>query len=164
MKTPYQKIGDAHREAAFLTNAEGYDVATLCRITDPGLPADHHVTDDEWQGIIDLVDAAPAMLEALQTLEARLTENDDGETLYADLLEIIRKAKPAGVEGLPDYCELEYDEDENTFELVFYSDENSYRSEIYGVGDNETPMQAAVAVCHRFGWDERNPAEPETED
>lgn len=64
---------------------------------------------------------------------------------------------------LPDYCELEYDVDENTFELVFYSEENSYRSEIYGVGDDETPEQAAVAVCHLFGWDKHNPAEPEND-
>ena len=33
MNTPYSTIGDANQESALLTNAAGYDVAVLERVT-----------------------------------------------------------------------------------------------------------------------------------
>ena len=70
MKTPYSSVENADTDSALLTNAAGYDVAVLERATlrAPGLPEEHHLSIYEWQGIINLVDAAPAMLEALESL------------------------------------------------------------------------------------------------
>ena len=68
MNTPYSTIGHADQESALLTNAAGYDVAALERVTvrAPGLPQENHLTAEEWQQLINLVDAAPAMLSALR--------------------------------------------------------------------------------------------------
>lgn len=66
---------------------------------------------------------------------------------------------PAGTEA-PPWDELRvYDDDpENvTFEIVFHNDADSYVSEIYGVEDGENPVDAAWAVCRRFGWDKDRP-------
>jgi hypothetical protein len=67
MNAPYSHIGEATRESAILTNAGGYDVAVIERATvrAPGLTAEHHLTGEEWQRIINLVDAAPDLLAAL---------------------------------------------------------------------------------------------------
>lgn len=66
---------------------------------------------------------------------------------------------PEGTEA-PPWDELRVcDEDpENvTFELVFHNDADSYVSEIYGVEKGENPVDAAWAVCRRFGWDKDRP-------
>jgi len=73
MKKQYTHVGDAGSDHAILTSAAGYDVAVLHPVTRdaPGLPPEHHLSPEEWQRIINLVDAAPAMLAALQTLAPR---------------------------------------------------------------------------------------------
>jgi hypothetical protein len=52
------------------------------------------------------------------------------------------------------------EEDESagkTFEIVFHNDNDSYVSEVYGVGKSESVFQAAMQVCRRFGWDKHRP-------
>ena len=68
---------------------------------------------------------------------------------------------PAGTEA-PPWDELRvYDDDDDpenvTFDLVFHNDADSYVSEIYGVEDGENPVDAAWAVCRRFGWNKDRP-------
>ncbi len=74
MKTAFDHIGDADTEAAQLTNAAGYDVATLERVTvrTPGLPKEHELTPEEWQHIIDMVNHAPAMARFIVDLRDKL--------------------------------------------------------------------------------------------
>lgn len=77
----YTHIGDAGTEHAFLTSAGGCDLATLRPVTvdAPGLNQEHCMTPEEWQGMVDLVNAAPEMLAALQAIAARVAE--DRETV-----------------------------------------------------------------------------------
>jgi hypothetical protein len=77
MKT-YSHVGDAGSNYAILTSAAGYDLAVLHPVTRdaPGLTPEHHLSPEEWQGIITLVDAAPAMLAALQALGAAIEGGD----------------------------------------------------------------------------------------
>jgi hypothetical protein len=67
--TPYASVQSADETSCTLTNADGYDVACLERVTArvPRLPAEHHLTPKQWQDMINLVNAAPDLLEALQT-------------------------------------------------------------------------------------------------
>lgn len=53
-----------------------------------------------------------------------------------------------------------YDDNDDgrvTFDIVFHNANDSYVSEIYGVGKGETADQAALAVCRRYGWDKERP-------
>lgn len=75
MKTSFENIGDANQESAFLTNAEGYDVARLERITPatwPDLEPGNYLTDDEWQSVIDTANIAPTMAAALCAIVDKL--------------------------------------------------------------------------------------------
>jgi hypothetical protein len=67
-------IDEANNTAAFITNDEGYDIAKLERIERPNLPS--MLTDDEWQQLVNLVNAAPAMLEALRYIATLDTSQD----------------------------------------------------------------------------------------
>ena len=60
MKKPTYHIGHADRDSAFVTAASGHDIVVLRRLTVemPDLPAENHISDDQWQRIIDVVDAA----------------------------------------------------------------------------------------------------------
>ena len=63
---PYSKIGDAHPESAFLTNKNGYDVAVLRRVLPKNVTSEHQpLSDEQWQKMINLIDAAPDLLNAL---------------------------------------------------------------------------------------------------
>jgi hypothetical protein len=66
---------------------------------------------------------------------------------------------PAGTETPPwDELRVCDDDPENvTFELAFHNDGDSYISETYGLADGENPVDAAWAVCRRFGWDKARP-------
>jgi hypothetical protein len=60
MKFPFT-IGDAHLESALVTRDTGHDVASLRRFipeTDPGLEPGSYLSDEQWQALIDAVDAA----------------------------------------------------------------------------------------------------------
>ncbi len=90
-------IGDAHQETAFLTNQHGYDIAKLVRYTADDFSASpEHVSqllgDDEWQKLINVVAAAPALLSALQKLHSRFTDNCDGDEIYGDWIAIAEEA------------------------------------------------------------------------
>jgi hypothetical protein len=71
----YSHVGDAGSNYAILTSAAGYDLAVLHPVTRdaPHLTPEHHLSPEEWQGIVNLVDAAPAMLAALQLAEKMLS-------------------------------------------------------------------------------------------
>ena len=81
--TPYTHVGDASTEHAFLTNAEGYDVAFLRRIEPSGWPdlqPENYMTDEQWQRTINLVNAAPKLLAACIELVKHIeTLPDDTE-------------------------------------------------------------------------------------
>lgn len=66
-KHPYSSIGDARMCGALLTTSAGYDVARLERVFTNG-DAEHAkalLDDKQWQRVIDLVDAAPDLYDAL---------------------------------------------------------------------------------------------------
>lgn len=67
-------IDEATNVSAFITNDEGYDVAVLERVHRTALPP--MLTDAEWQSLVNLVNAAPAMLEALQYIAGLDTSQD----------------------------------------------------------------------------------------
>lgn len=54
-------------EAAFLTNSDGYDVATLMRVIDVS-PTHQTLNDEQWQQMINLIDAVPDLLAACETV------------------------------------------------------------------------------------------------
>ena len=88
--TPYTNIGDANMEAAFLANSDGYDVATLMRVIKIDVSPTHQTLNDEqWQQMIDLIDAAPDLLAALERLAHPMADDEDLD--YAR--EVIAKAK-----------------------------------------------------------------------
>ncbi len=63
------RIADADQNKAFLGTREGYDVASLHRYAPADLSdTEHHkhlLTDDEWQLLINQVDAAPSMVSLI---------------------------------------------------------------------------------------------------
>lgn len=67
-------IDEAVEAAAFITNDEGYDVAVLRRVIANEVqdPAHTLMTDEEWQKLVNLVNAAPEMLNALKCALADL--------------------------------------------------------------------------------------------
>lgn len=70
---PFTSVGEANEHAAFLTSVDGHDVATVFRRTHPIQSHHSHLqdallTDAEWQDTINLIDAAPKLLEALVDL------------------------------------------------------------------------------------------------
>ena len=82
MSAPYFAVGDANLETAFLTNAQGFDIATLHRVLPDEVQDPQHkaecLSDEDWQRVIDLVDAAPKLLAARERIV--------GE--HADLVEL----------------------------------------------------------------------------
>ena len=72
MSAPYFAVGDANLETAFLTNAQGFDIATLHRVLPDEVQDPQHkaecLSDEDWQRVIDLVDAAPKLLAALERI------------------------------------------------------------------------------------------------
>lgn len=59
---------------------------------------------------------------------------------------------------LPDNCEIEFFDDDDTFRLWFYGEHTDpYISEIYGVLEGEEIEKAAIAVCERFDWIDNPP-------
>lgn len=96
MIAPYAKIGDAHQEAAFLTNKYGYDVAVLSRVLSESVQSDHQtLTDEQWQRVIDLIDAAPDLLKALENMVSCFNANDSDSMTNAvnDAVAVIAKAR-----------------------------------------------------------------------
>lgn len=69
--TPYQNIGDANKDFAFLTGPDGHDKASLLRRTLHSYEKQEEVnvlSDDEWQRMIYLIDAAPKLLNVVATV------------------------------------------------------------------------------------------------
>lgn len=84
---------------------------------------------------------------------------EDPYTFARAVAEHCGDSMPAGTEA-PPWDELRVYDDEPTkvtFDLVFYGDDEPYVSELYGVEDGENPVDAAWAVCRRFGWDKDRP-------
>lgn len=73
MKTiPFSCIGSADSAVALLTDANGYDVATLSLVDPKGLDPDHpahRFTAEDWQAVIDTVHAAPRLAAACHGLD-----------------------------------------------------------------------------------------------
>ena len=82
-------IGDASSDHAFLTNSEGYDIAVLKpTATERKLPEGHTLTPEQWQSIINLIDAAPDMLQALREIQA----NPNDPRCHRKAMDAINKA------------------------------------------------------------------------
>lgn len=65
-------IDEANNTAAFITNEDGFDVAVLTRVIEKNPCGEPRLTDDEWQSLVNLVNAAPEMLNALKCALADL--------------------------------------------------------------------------------------------
>lgn len=74
---------DAGIEDVFLSNSDGHDVAVLQRLRRTedrnGYRTDDPLSDEQWQGMIDLVAAAPELLEALKILRTQIGDYRDGD-------------------------------------------------------------------------------------
>jgi hypothetical protein len=109
------KVDEATGRAAFLTNSHGDDVVVVKRLAQRDadgmvvdmsdtLPLDnprsHATTDEQWQGIVDLIAAAPEMLAVLkrarQHLSAHLPvgEWQTFEDVIANIDHVLAKAEP----------------------------------------------------------------------
>ena len=92
MSTPYANIGDANQESSFLTNNDGADVAVLSRVLTASVPSYHPtLTDEQWQQVIDLIDAAPDLLAALESILSS-TCGDIGDDGYDGCIRIEAKS------------------------------------------------------------------------
>ena len=69
-------IDEANNAAAFITNEEGYDVALLQRVLEKSPVGEPRITDADWQSLVSLINAAPAMLEALRYIAGLDTSQD----------------------------------------------------------------------------------------
>lgn len=69
-------IDEADNAAAFITNEEGYDVALLQRVLEKSPAGEPRITDADWQSLVSLIAAAPAMLEALRYIAGLDTSQD----------------------------------------------------------------------------------------
>jgi hypothetical protein len=105
--TPYRQVSEAGNHAAILAGYDGHDKATVLRRTRQTFDAPDVkvLSDDEWQRLIYLIDAAPAMLDALEKARIWLECEDlkwmntpDWET-YQDLTHRIRTAKDLATKG-----------------------------------------------------------------
>lgn len=85
-------IDEANNTAAYITNEEGYDVALLQRVLEKSPVGEPRITDADWQSLVSLINAAPALLAALTQLVDEMTANEDGELLYGDWLGTARAA------------------------------------------------------------------------
>lgn len=61
-------IDEANNAAAFITNEEGYDVAVLQRVLEKSPVGEPRITDADWQSLVGLINAAPALLSKLKEL------------------------------------------------------------------------------------------------
>lgn len=86
-------IGEATKVSAFVTNEDGWDVAVLERIDKKYPWGDPRLTDDEWQSLVNLVNAAPALLDALKELLAANNLVDD--EYYEAIVQAEVKARAA---------------------------------------------------------------------
>lgn len=76
--TPYNNLGDANKDFAFLTGHDGRDKASLLRRTLHSYEKPEDVTvlsDDEWQRMLYLIDAAPKLLNVVARLHTWLEMN-----------------------------------------------------------------------------------------
>jgi hypothetical protein len=71
-------IGEANEESCFITSESGADIACLSRFErEKNLPECHYISGDEWQKLINLINAASAMKTALDlVLESMGDEYD----------------------------------------------------------------------------------------
>ena len=69
-------IDEADNAAAFITNEEGYDVALLQRVLEKSPAGEPRITYADWQSLVSLIAAAPAMLEALRYIAGLDTSQD----------------------------------------------------------------------------------------
>ena len=67
-------VTEATDQSAFLSVDSGDDVAILKRLPSELYESESPLTGEEWQSMIDLVAAAPAMLAALQNAKSMLID------------------------------------------------------------------------------------------
>ena len=60
-------------------------------------------------------------------------------------------------ERLPDNCEIEVLDGDDSFRLWFHGEGEPYVSEAYSKFSGETVNDAALSICRRFGWIDRAP-------
>jgi hypothetical protein len=91
-KTTYTKVSEATPNTAFLEFPCGYELVTLHRVMPDEVQSSNHdkehaqscLTDEQWQDTIDLINAAPDLLEALAGLVNTLTDLDRDNAVLTD--------------------------------------------------------------------------------
>lgn len=102
MKTDYSV--DAYENDAFITGADGHDVAVLKRLSKTpdgdGYQTESRLNDDQWQEMVNIVAAAPELLAALKMAAEYLKAANIDEAMAGEF-EIITDAI-AKAEGRPE--------------------------------------------------------------
>lgn len=87
MTAPYKEVDAINEDSAMLTGRDGFDKATIRRIM-PSEVADPEfkaalLTDEQWQEMLNLIDAAPKMATALRIIKSTVDDCclDGGEAL-----------------------------------------------------------------------------------
>lgn len=82
-----QYEADAGISDIFLSNSDGHDVAVLQRLQRTedrnGYKTDDPLSDEQWQKMIDLVAAAPSMLQAIRHIRAALRDLENWRDMDA---------------------------------------------------------------------------------
>ena len=109
-------IEESNRNAAFIQDADGYDVAVINRVEsdDPN----HQMHDQEWQRMIDFIAAAPRAFAILRTIneyeDDRPAEGTRGADIYHDVVELLNEfdTPDPGSEPSDDVSQYLPDDDE----------------------------------------------------
>lgn len=96
---------DAGMRDVFLSNSDGHDVAVLQRLRRTydrnGYRTDDPLSDEQWQGMIDLVAAAPELLTVCQCiagdLEALLGGDDFSGMSDAEMFGVMLESLKAAI-------------------------------------------------------------------
>lgn len=85
-------VTEATEWAAFVSDPLGFDVAFIQRLPSHGYESQVPLTDDEWQGMVDVYAAAPELLAALK----ELVHYDEGSSEQGSYgYEVLRRCKAA---------------------------------------------------------------------
>jgi hypothetical protein len=136
------KIGDCDDRAAFLTDHEDVDIAVLRRMRckDYGdSPMVREMDDSDWQGLIDLIDAAPRMLETLTEICEYEDDPPDagtrGHEIYSKAFELVEKLTRKNKTFVVSVCRISYSHNRD-FEVEAHTEEEANEKALDMAGDH----------------------------